>query len=655
MKRISSLVQAIVCNGSFWMRAARLCSACMLSGVVIVGAAQSAERAPYSPYADKSFPTKVLFGDVHVHTGLSGDAGGGGTRLMPRDAYRFARGEQVISNTGQPVRVAQPYDFLAVADHTDGMGVITDILAGAPNIMADPYGRELNAAFNKGGKIARAATVDMIARFSQGEVNEALNYQPGNPAYRATWEKIVQAAEDYNDPGNFTALIGFEWTSLVKGNNLHRVVLMRDGGDKATMVEPYSTTPPLGSPDPRDLWKWMANWERTTGGQMLAIPHNGNLSNGWMFPLVDNFDNDKPLDEAYLKARKRWEPLVEVSQTKGDGEAHPLLSPDDDFADFETWDMGNLDVSEGKTPEMLPGEYARAALKRGLELDAATGINPFKFGMIGSSDTHTALATNAENNFFGKMANKEPRPGRSSGDEKSNPELGIKRKGWQTVASGVVAVWAQENTRGEIFDAMQRKETYATTGPRIRVRFFGGFEFTEEDARTRQPAVIGYGKGVPMGGDLPAAVRGDAPTFLVAAMKDPQSGNLDRIQVVKGWLDVKGKALEKVYDVVWGDADKRERGGDGAVPAVGNTVDRKTATWTNTIGAAELLAVWKDPDFDPSVRAFYYARVLEIPTPRWTTYDAARFGEEIPSGAPISIQERAYTAPIWYTPERPAS
>ena len=650
MKRISSLVQAIVCNGSFWMRAARLCSACMLSGVVIVGAAQSAERAPYSPYADKSFPTKVLFGDVHVHTGLSGDAGGGGTRLMPRDAYRFARGEQVISNTGQPVRVAQPYDFLAVADHTDGMGVITDILAGAPNIMADPYGRELNAAFNKGGKIARAATVDMIARFSQGEINEALNYQPGNPAYRATWEKIVQAAEDYNDPGNFTALIGFEWTSLVKGNNLHRVVLMRDGGDKATMVEPYSTTPPLGSPDPRDLWKWMADWERTTGGQMLAIPHNGNLSNGWMFPLVDNFDKDKPLDEAYLKARRRWEPLVEVSQTKGDGEAHPLLSPDDDFADFETWDMGNLDVSAGKTPDMLPGEYARAALKRGLELDAATGINPFKFGMIGSSDTHTALATNAENNFFGKMANKEPRPGRSSGDEKSNPELGIKRKGWQTVASGVVAVWAQENTRGEIFDAMQRKETYATTGPRIRVRFFGGFEFTEEDARTRQPAVIGYGKGVPMGGDLPSTAPGRAPTFLVAAMKDPQSGNLDRIQVVKGWLDVKGKALEKVYDVVWGDADKRERGGDGVVPAVGNTVDRKTATWTNTIGAAELLAVWKDPDFDPSVRAFYYARVLEIPTPRWTTYDAARFGEEIPSGAPISIQERAYTAPIWYTP-----
>jgi hypothetical protein len=490
----------------------------------------------------------------------------------------------------------------------------------------------------------------MIAKFAQGEINEVLNYQPGNPAYRATWETIVQAAEDYNEPGQFTALIGFEWTSLVKGNNLHRVVLMRDGADKATMIEPYTTTPPLGSPNPRDLWKWMENWEAETGGQMLAIPHNGNLSNGWMFPLVDNFDEDNPLDDTYLKTRSRWEPLVEATQTKGDGEAHPLLSPDDDFADFETWDMGNLDVSQGKTPEMLPGEYARSALKRGLEFDASRGINPYKFGMIGSSDTHTALSTNAENNFFGKMANKEPKPGRAVGVEKQNRELGIKRQAWQTVASGVVAVWAKENTRGEIFDAMQRKETFATTGPRIRVRFFGGFEFTEQDARTRQPAALGYSKGVPMGGDLSVAPRGKAPTFLVAAMKDPQSGNLDRIQIVKAWLDAKGKAQEKVYDAVWGDADKRKLDRNGIVPSVGSTVDARSATWTNTIGDAELITVWKDPDFDPSVKAFYYARVLEIPTPRWTTYDAARFGEAIPEGAPVSLQERAYTSPIWYTP-----
>jgi len=531
------------------------------------------------------------------------------------------------------------------------MGVILDILAGTPNIMADPYGRELNAAFNKGGKAARDATIGMIAKFSQGEINEALNYQPGNLAYKATWETIVQAAEDYNEPGVFTALIGFEWTSLVKGNNLHRVVLMRDNADKALMIEPYTTTPPLGSPNPRDLWKWMANWEKETGGKMLAIPHNGNLSNGWMFPLVDNFDKDNPLDDAYLKARSRWEPLVEITQAKGDGEAHPLLSPDDAFADFETWDMGNLDVSQAKTPEMLPGEYARSALKRGLEFDASRGINPYKFGIIGSTDTHTALSTNAENNFFNKMTPHEPKPGRSAGNDKYNPKLGIKRANWQTAAAGVVAVWARENTRGDIFDAMQRKETFATTGPRIRVRFFGGFDFTQADARSRQPARVGYSKGVPMGGDLPVAPSGEAPTFLVAAMKGPQSGNLDRIQIVKGWLDAKGKSQEKVYDVVWGDADRRKPNRRGELPAVGNTVDVKTATWTNTIGNAELSAVWKDPDFDPAVKAFYYVRVIEIPTPRWTTYDAVRFGEKIAKGAPATIQERAYTSPIWYSPE----
>ncbi len=647
MKRVSPAVRSAGNAIKFLSAVVFLCATSISSNAGAEGTSIVSKSQPYSPYADQRFPTKVLFGDVHVHTGLSGDAGGSGTRLMPSDAYRFARGEQITSNTGQPVRISQPYDFLAVADHTDGMGVILDILAGTPNIMADPYGRELNAAFNKGGKIARQATVGMIAKFAQGEINEALNYQPGNPAYKATWETIVQAAEDYNEPGVFTALIGFEWTSLVKGNNLHRVVLMRDGADKATMIEPYTTTPPKGSPNPRDLWKWMENWETKTGGQMLAIPHNGNLSNGWMFPLVDNFDNNNPLDDAYLTARSRWEPLVEVTQAKGDGEAHPLLSPDDAFADFETWDMGNLDVSQRKTPEMLPGEYARAALKRGLE---SPGINPYKFGMIGSTDTHTALSSSAENNFFGKMASAEPKPGRSFGVEKINRELGIKRLGWQTVAGGVVAVWAKENTRGEIFDAMQRKETFATTGPRIRVRFFGSFEFTEADARTRQPAALGYRKGVPMGGDLPGAPKGKAPAFLVAAMKDPQSGNLDRIQIIKGWLDARGEAQEKVYDVVWGDADKRTLDRNGSVPPVGSTVDAKTATWTNTIGNAELITVWHDPDFDPSAKAFYYARVIEIPTPRWTTYDAARFGEEIPSGAPVSIQERAYTSPIWYTP-----
>jgi len=602
----------------------------------------------YSPYANQDYPARVLFGDVHVHTGLSADAGGGGTRLMPRDAYRFARGDQVLSNTGQPVKLQRPYDFFAVTDHTDGMGVITDILAGAPNVMADPYGRELNAAFNKGGQAARDAMNGMIARFAQGELSEALNYQPGNPAYQSTWERIVRAGEEFNQPGVFTTLFGFEWTSLVKGNNLHRIVLMRDGADRALMVEPYTTTPPKGSPDPRDLWTWMQNWEQATGGRMLAIPHNGNLSNGWMFPLVDNFDGDKPLDADYAARRKRWEPIVEVTQMKGDGETHPLLSPEDGFADFETWDLGNLDLSAKKTPDMLPGEYARSALKRGLELEASLGVNPYQFGMIGSTDTHTALSTIDEDNFFSKFPGDEPRPGRATHASKGSPKLGLSRQGWQYAAEGAVAVWARENSRGAIFDAMLKKEVYATTGPRMPVRFFGGYDFAPADIQHRDLARIGYSKGVPMGGNLPPAPTGSRPVFLVYAMRDPVGANLDRIQVVKGWLDDNGRAQEKVYDVAW--SGDRRPGPDGVVPAVGSTINLELASWTNTIGAADLGTVWTDPDFDPTREAFYYARVLAIPTPRWTAYDQARFGVKMPEDVPLTLQDRAYTSPIWYRP-----
>jgi hypothetical protein len=609
--------------------------------------AKPAERV-YSPYANEDFPTALLFGDVHVHTGLSADAGGAGTRLMPREAYRFARGEQVTSNTGQPVKLLQPYDFFAVTDHTDGMGVITDILAGTPNIMADPYGRELNAAFNKGGKAASDAVIDMIARFSQGELSSALNYQPGNPAYQSTWERIVSAGEEFNQPGVFTTMFGFEWTSLVKGNNLHRIVLMRDGTDRALQVVPYTTTKPQGSTDPRDLWAWMQNWEQTTGGDILAIPHNGNLSNGWMFSLVDNFDGDKPFDAEYATSRARWEPIVEVTQMKGDGEAHPLLSPEDEFANFETWDLGNLDLSEKKTTAMLPGEYARSALKRGLELDASLGVNPYKFGMIGSTDTHTGLSTIREDNFFSKFPTYEPRPERATHASRPSPKTGLSRQGWKYAAEGAVAVWARENSRGAIFDAMEKKEVYATTGPRIRVRFFGGYDFVAEDIKHRDLAWIGYGKGVPMGSDLTKSPKAKAPTFLVYAQRDPMGANLDRIQVIKGWLDKDGMAQEKVYDVAW--SGERRPGADGRVPAVGSTVDLELANWTNTIGAPDLGTVWTDPDFDPAQEAFYYARVIAIPTPRWTAFDQARFEIELPGDIPLTVQDRAYTSPIWYAP-----
>ena len=347
--------------------------------------------------------------------------------------------------------------------------------------------------------------------------------------------------------------------------------------------------------------------------------------------------------------RIQYEPLVEVTQIKGDGEAHPMLSPNDEFADYEKWDKSNLNGTEAKTPDMLQWEYARQALKTGLLLEKELGVNPFKFGMVGSTDAHTALAAVEEENFFGKHSGVEPEPHRWEHVVIEAPDPKFTIKGWQQAAGGYAGVWATENTREAIFDAMKRKETYATTGPRVTVRFFGGWDFTESDTRTRLPANAGYAKGVPMGGDLRDAPSGKSPSFLVAAMKDPYSGNLDRIQIVKGWLDATGETQEKVYDVVW--SGERKPGADGKVPPVGNTVDVKNATWSNSIGAPELIAVWKDPEFDPAQRAFYYARVIEIPTPRWTAYEAKRFDIDMPHEVPMTTQERAYTSPIWYTPK----
>ena len=608
---------------------------------------------PYSPYADRAFPTDVYFGDTHVHTALSADAGGGGTKLLPRDAYRFARGEQVVSNTGQPVKLSRPLDFYMITDHSDGMGVITDIFGGAPNIMADPVGRVFHDAFNAGGEQAARAAFELTRRFSQGEIPEAMNYQPGNPAFRRVWDDIIAAAEEFNDPGRFTTFIAFEWTSLVSGNNLHRNVIFRDGPERAGQVEPYTTTPPIGSPNPRDLWAWLQNYEDKTGGDVLAIPHNGNLSNGMMFALQDDFRGEgqaaAPLDADYAEQRQKWERLYEATQIKGDGETHPLLSPTDEFADFETWDMGNLDLSEAKTPEMLAGEYVRSGLQRGLLLDAKLGVNPFKFGLVGASDTHTGLTTPDNDNFFGKFTAYEPNPERANHLSKENVANGAELYSWQYISAGLTAVWATENTRGALFDAMERREVYATTGPRMRVRFFGGWGFAPGDAFRRDLALRGYTKGVPMGADLPAPTEGaKAPTFLVYALRDPIGANLDRIQIIKGWLDADGNPRERVYDVAW--SSDRTPDANGKLPPIDDTVDLDIPSWTNTIGASELGTVWTDPDFDPPLRAFYYARVIEIPTPRWTAYDRVKFELDLPEDIPLKTQERAYTSPIWYTP-----
>jgi len=597
----------------------------------------------YSPYAGRNFPTEVFWGDTHVHTGMSMDAGAFGARLMPDDAYRFAKGNEVTSSTGLQAKLSRPLDFLVVADHSDNMGFFPKLYAGEPKMLADPTGRRWYDMVMAGGQKGVAAAVEIIVAFSQNQFPPALASLPGSAAYQNAWELAIAAAEKHDDPGAFTAFIGYEWTSNAKGNNLHRVVILRDDGHKASMVVPYSTLPPLGSPEPPDLWKWMKGYEDKTGGRVLAIAHNGNMSNGIMFPKVESFGR-RGADREYAETRARWEPLYEATQIKGDGETHPFLSPDDEFADYETWAVGNLDLSVLKTNDMLEFEYARSALGLGMQIEARVGTNPYKFGMIGSTDTHTALATAQEDNFFGKHSGAEPSPKRW---EHPMAKVGDNEyPGWSMAASGLAGIWAKENTREALFDAMMRKETFATTGSRMMVRFFGGWDFDDSDTRGRLPADFGYAKGVPMGGDILGDPKGRAPSFLVAALKDPLSGNLDRIQIVKVWLDGK-KRMEKVYDVVGGG---RELGSDGRLPPVGSTVDVASATWTNTIGAPELIAVWRDPDFESGQAAAYYARVLEIPTPRWTAYDAKRFGQNMPEDIPMTTQERAYTSPIWYTP-----
>jgi hypothetical protein len=601
----------------------------------------------YSPYAGRGFPTNVYWGDTHLHTGMSMDAGAFGARLLPEDAHRFARGEEITSSTGQRVKLSRPLDFLVVADHSDNMGFFPRLAAGDPKMLADPTGRRWYDMVQTGGQEGVKAAVEIIQSLTMNTMPEALAILPGTDTYRAAWEVSIDAAEKYNEPGRYTALHGYEWTSTENGINRHRVVIYRDGADKASVLVPYSTVRPLGSPDERDLWKWMSFYEDKTGGRILAIGHNGNLSNGTMFPVADTFTGKK-YDRAWAEERIKWEPLYEITQIKGDGETHPVLSPNDEFADYETWDQGNLDLSEFKTDAMLPHEYGRSALGIGLELEKKLGVNPYKVGFIGSTDSHTGLATAQEDNFFGKHSGAEPNAKRV---EHPMAKVGdAEYTGWSMVASGLAAVWARENTREALFDAMTNKETYGTTGSRMLVRFFGGWDFTAEDAQNRLPANIGYTKGVPMGGNLAAGPDGKAPSFLVAALRDPYSGNLDRIQIVKVWLDKRGNRQENVFDVVW--SGDRKPGADGKLPLVGNTVDVANATWTNTIGASELIGVWTDPEFDATVSASYYARVLEIPTPRWTAYEAKRYGISMKDEIPMVTTERAYTSPIWYSPEK---
>jgi hypothetical protein len=478
----------------------------------------------YSPYADRAFPSHVYWGDTHMHTGLSMDAGLFGNTTGVDTMLRFARGEQVTSASGQPVRLARPLDWVVTTEHSDGMGMIDDLRAGAPNVMASDQGARWSEALQAGGAASAEAALDLITTFSQGEMDPALlaDYSPGSPIYASVWKGIVDTVEQYNDPGYFTAFIGYEWTSLIAGNNMHRNVIYRDGAERALLMEPLTTQPPIGSPDPMALYAWLQEYEDRTGGDVFALAHNGNLSNGIMFPSETRYDGT-PVDVEYAALRARWEPLYEITQIKGDGETHPLLSPEDAFADYETWDVGNLDLSAAKTPDMLAGEYARAALKQGFGIEARTGTNPYRFGFSGATDSHTSLSTADEDNYFGKATNAEPSPTRVD-HPFAKTEIG-EFAGWQLVASGYTGVWATENTREALWDAMVRRETYATTGPRMMVRFFGGWAFDDNDLRSRTPAFRGYEKGVPMGADLrPAPTGAVAPSFMVYALRDPIGG-----------------------------------------------------------------------------------------------------------------------------------
>ena len=613
----------------------------------------------YSPYAGHNHPLDVYWGDTHLHTNMSMDAYGlGNSLLTPDDAYRFAKGEFVIAHNGMQARLSRPLDFLVVADHAENIGVLLRLEAGDVSLLKTEIGKRWYKLMLENP----LKTGEVLTGKQTESINDALesvfDYRNGkrrfwaegyteghvgNEFFRGSvWREVADNADRNNDPGKFTAFIGYEWTSPgQRQGNLHRVVIFKDGGDKVTEKLPFSA---LDSYNPEDLWKYLQNYEYETGGEVLAIPHNSNTSNGEMFSLK-NFEG-KPLSRNYAEIRSRWEPLVEVTQLKGDSETHPILSPADEFSDFETWNSWLGRTYEGVKTESWKkrkaSEYARSALKLGLDQQAKLGVNPFKFGLIGSTDSHTSLATAEEDNYWGKNSLHEPTRYRLM------DMPGDTRPIMETAASGYAAVWATENTREAIFAAMKRKEVYATTGTRMAVRFFGGWDYEEDDAFKPDLVRIGYSKGVPMGGELTEAPDAKAPRFLIRAVKDPDGANLDRIQVIKGWLSKEGEQHEKIYNVALSDG-RKDKGKN--TKRVGNTVNVSDASYTNTIGDAELSVVWVDPDFNSDDLAFYYVRVLEIPTPRWTAYDMKYFDfHDVPEEVPMIIQERAYTSPIWYSP-----
>ena len=620
----------------------RPCAAVLMTGLLVWAELGIAEPSP-GRGATRPAIERVFWGDLHLHSNLSPDAYIFENRMLgPPEAYQFAAGEGVLSSTGTLAKLDRPLDFLAVTDHAEYLGVFASVAPVASSSTPAKHIQQLVLVSEVGSRWAKYMEADQFQKardefVANSSSDPAADAVLPDSAVLALWQASAKLADRYNKPGEFTTLIGYEWTSMIDGNNFHRVVLFGDDAKTAGSLAPFSA---MDSRDVEDLWAFLSKYEATTGGRAMAIPHNSNLSNGRMFPALGS----EKMSESYARQSARWEPLFEATQVKGDAETHPLLSPDDPFADFETWDAGNILATEEKTPDMLVTEYARSLLGVGIATHDSLGVNPYQFGLIGSTDSHTALSTADAGNYFGKFADSEPSVDRTSlmmAGRWSNAILS---------SSGYVAVWAEDNTREALFDALQRREVYASTGPRITLRLFAGWGFTGEELYDADFAAQGYRAGVPMGGQLNGSCEETGQvSILVRASRDPMGANLDRIQIVKGWMD-QGEHRERVYDVAL--SDGRKVGEAGQVLEVGNTVDIQSAAYANTIGAAELGTLWTDRDFDPEQRAFYYARVLEIPTPRWTTHDAAAFGIPPPDNVPGSVQQRVYSSPVWYEPPK---
>jgi len=601
--------------------------------VLVLATASCKGPPPTSAGAIAKEPTRLYWGDTHLHSSYSADAYFLGNRSAdPDTAYRWAKGLPVVHpSTKARVQIHTPLDFLVVADHAEMLGVPTKLMQGDPALNATETGRRWVAMMRQGKG----------AEVFEHEFGAAINDNVAIPDFeresikRAAWTDIIDAASRHYAPCAFTSLIGWEWTSTPGGNNLHRVVFMPDGKEKARELLPFSS---FDSDEPEELWAWLEETSERVGTDFVAIPHNANISGGLMFDQVDS--EGRPITAAYARMRMRWEPVVEVTQIKGDSETHPALSPDDELADFERF--SHLLKVGGGQAEASEGDYARSALKRGMRIEQEVGANPFKFGMVGSTDSHTGLSSAEEYNFWGKS-------GMDSTPESTFAPIAADMTGAEMSASGLAAVWAEENTRGSLFAAFKRKEVYATTGPRIRVRFFGGWHFKKKNASKAHLVQIGYAFGHPMGSDLTKAPDDEAPKFLMYAVKDPVGGNLDRLQIVKGWVDDEGQAHEKVYDVAL--AGTRQYDDQGRALPIASTVDLTTGKFANVFGAPSLSAYWEDPSFDRTERAFYYLRVIQVPTPRHTLGDAVALGmDPKATGQPPTIQERAYSSPIWYTP-----